>query len=69
MSEKEPKAGATVADHSLVGKYLTFTIQSESYGINVLKVREIIRHIGITPCRRCPRTFGVSSTCAGRSFR
>jgi chemotaxis signal transduction protein len=29
----------------LAGKYLTFTLVNESYGIAVLKVREIIRLI------------------------
>src|ERR1035438_1503608 len=50
MSETllEPKASALPADRNLTGKYLTFTLQGESYGIDVLKVREIIRHIAIT---------------------
>jgi len=33
---------------ALAGKYFTFTLQHESYGIDVLKVREIIRHTNIT---------------------
>jgi len=36
------------------GKYLTFTLQNESYGIDVLKVREIIRHITITAVPQMP---------------
>ena len=39
---------------SLAGKYLTFTLQAESYGIDVLKVREIIRHITITAVPQMP---------------
>lgn len=38
----------------LSGKYLTFTLQTESYGIDVLKVREIIRHTTITPVPQMP---------------
>lgn len=38
----------------LSGKYLTFNLQAESYGIDVLKVREIIRLITITPVPQMP---------------
>ena len=33
-------------------KYLIFSILSESYGIPIIKVREIIRHEKITPVRK-----------------
>lgn len=36
------------------GKYLTFTLQGESYGLNVLVVREIIRPINITSVPQLP---------------
>jgi purine-binding chemotaxis protein CheW len=36
------------------GKYLTFNLQAESYGIDVLKVREIIRLISITTVPQMP---------------
>lgn len=36
------------------GKYLTFTLQDESYGIDVLKVREIIRLTTITAVPQMP---------------
>jgi purine-binding chemotaxis protein CheW len=36
------------------GKYLTFTLGHESYGIPVLKVREIIRLCPITPVANMP---------------
>ena len=36
------------------GKYLTFTLGNESYGIPVLKVREIIRLCPITPVANMP---------------
>ena len=38
----------------LSGKHLTFTLQAESYGIDVLKVREIIRLTTITPVPQMP---------------
>lgn len=38
----------------LAGKYLTFGIQGESYGIDVLQVREIIRLIGVTVVPQMP---------------
>jgi purine-binding chemotaxis protein CheW len=45
----------TSADTSkLTGKYLTFTLQSESYGIDVLAVREIIRTVTITAVPQMP---------------
>lgn len=37
------------------GKYLTFALGSESYGIPVLKVREIIRLCPITPVANMPQ--------------
>ncbi|MBI1319518.1 MAG: chemotaxis protein CheW [Candidatus Hydrogenedens sp.] len=37
----------------LVGKYLTFQLGSEGYGLQILKVQEII---GIMPITRVPRT-------------
>jgi purine-binding chemotaxis protein CheW len=39
---------------SLAGKYFTFTLQHESFGIDVLKVREIIRHTTITAVPQMP---------------
>jgi len=39
---------------SLAGKYLTFNLQRESYGIDVLKVREIIRLTAITAVPQMP---------------
>jgi len=38
----------------LAGKYLTFSIQHESYGIDVLQVREIIRTTDITAVPQTP---------------
>jgi purine-binding chemotaxis protein CheW len=42
------------ANLNQAGKYLTFTLQGESYGIEVLKVREIIRHVTITSVPQMP---------------
>ena len=39
---------------NLSGKYLTFTLNRESYGIDVLKVREIIRLTNITTVPQMP---------------
>jgi purine-binding chemotaxis protein CheW len=39
---------------SLSGKYLTFSLHRESYGIDVLKVREIIRVTNITAVPQMP---------------
>ena len=39
---------------SLTGKHLTFNLQNESYGIDVLKVREIIRLTTITAVPQMP---------------
>ncbi len=36
------------------GKYLTFSLSNESYGVDVLKVREIIRFLKITPVPQMP---------------
>ena len=38
----------------LAGKYLTVVLESEAYGLNVLKIREIIRLQKITPVPQLP---------------
>jgi purine-binding chemotaxis protein CheW len=45
---------ATPGLQKLAGKYLTFTLQGESYGIDVLNVREIIRATTITAVPQMP---------------
>jgi len=45
---------ASTGTRQLAGKYLTFTLHEESYGIDVLKVREIIRLIAITAVPQMP---------------
>lgn len=36
------------------GKYLTFTLDREEYGLEILKVREIIGYVGITAVPQTP---------------
>ncbi len=52
-----PVAGAPLADDArrLAGKYLTFILHHESYGVEVLKVREIIRRASITAVPQMPK--------------
>ncbi len=44
----------TIGSRQQAGKYLTFTLHEESYGIDVLKVREIIRQTTITVVPQMP---------------
>jgi purine-binding chemotaxis protein CheW len=45
---------ATTDNKTKTGRYLTFSLGQESYGIPVLNVREIIRLCAITPVPRVP---------------
>ena len=45
---------ATTDNKTKTGRYLTFSLGQESYGIPVLNVREIIRLCAITPVPRMP---------------
>jgi len=47
-------ANPATATAAHTGKHLTFNLQNESYGIDVLKVREIIRLINITAVPQMP---------------
>lgn len=53
-------AAAAIADASrsrldgVAGKYLTFALAGEEYGLSVLKVREIIKIMDITPVPQVP---------------
>jgi purine-binding chemotaxis protein CheW len=44
----------SVETTSLAGKYLTFRLGRESYGIGVLRIREIIRNAEVTPVPQMP---------------
>ena len=46
---------AVAASSELVGKYLTFALGDEEYGVPVLKVREIIKMMDITSVPQVPR--------------
>lgn len=46
---------AVAATSDLVGKYLTFALGDEEYGVPVLKVREIIKMMDITSVPQVPR--------------
>ncbi len=48
---QEPSTGRV---HQLAGKYLTFDLHGESYGVNVLKIREIIRLTSVTAVPQMP---------------
>ncbi len=47
--------GAIKATTKQVGKYLTFTLDQEEYGIGILKVKEIIGMMPITTVPRTPK--------------
>ena len=53
----EPSILKPVNSQSLAGKYFTFTLQHESYGMDGLKVREIIRHTTITAVPSVPASI------------
>jgi purine-binding chemotaxis protein CheW len=53
--ETTPAAQNPGATSSLAGKYLTFGLADEAYGIPVLKVREIITMLHITSVPQMPR--------------
>lgn len=46
-------AGST-APAAQAGRYLTFSLGQEEYGIEILKVREIIQYVDVTPVPRAP---------------
>ncbi len=54
MSTATNAPAGTSATTALAGKYLTVALDNESYGIAVLKVREIIRLQKITPVPQMP---------------
>ncbi len=53
MATATPELQTATATNN-AGKYLTFVLGHESYGISVLKVREIIRLMDITPVPQMP---------------
>jgi purine-binding chemotaxis protein CheW len=49
-----PQPSVKIQPTAKAGRYLTFTLGGESYGLPVLNVREIIRLSPITPVPRMP---------------
>ena len=49
-----PVSTPTTASDKQAGKYLTVVLDNEAYGLNVLKIREIIRMQKITPVPQMP---------------
>ncbi len=55
MSETKAQApGAETALRNKEGKYLTFALANEEYGLEILKVREIIGYINVTAVPQTP---------------
>mgnify|MGYP000107533925 CR=1 FL=1 len=53
-SAPAPVTTPVVASNKQAGKYLTVVLDNEAYGLNVLKIREIIRMQKITPVPQMP---------------
>jgi len=49
-----PVASPSTGSVKQTGKYLTVVLENEAYGLNVLKIREIIRMQKITPVPQMP---------------
>src|SRR6185369_11462985 len=54
FSMSSPAVSTPTFSSQLAGKYLTVALDNESYGVAVLKVREIIRMQKITPVPQMP---------------
>lgn len=54
MSSAPVPATTTAVSNKQAGKYLTVVLDNEAYGLNVLKIREIIRMQKITPVPQMP---------------
>ena len=54
MEETAIETSVLVTADTLEGKYLTFSLAAEAYGIGILKVREIIGMLPITPVPQTP---------------
>jgi len=52
MQENLEATGRAAADRD--GKYLTFALDNEEYGIGILKIREIIGMMPVTPIPQAP---------------
>jgi purine-binding chemotaxis protein CheW len=54
MSSAPAPVTTTAVANKQAGKYLTVVLDNEAYGLNVLKIREIIRMQKITPVPQMP---------------
>lgn len=54
VATSEHVSAATPSMAALAGKYLTFALNAEEYGLPVLKVREIIKILDITAVPQAP---------------
>jgi purine-binding chemotaxis protein CheW len=56
MAGKYDKNGTAAVEHGLSreGKYLTFVLATEEYGLEILRVREILGMMAITPVPQTP---------------
>ncbi|HTV03600.1 MAG TPA: chemotaxis protein CheW [Luteitalea sp.] len=54
MSQNDNTTATPAATKNLAGKYLTFALSREEYGLPVLKVREIIKMMDITAVPQVP---------------
>jgi len=54
MGTKAMEATMQLAENDLEGKYITFQLDREEYGIPILRVREIIGMMKVTPVPRTP---------------
>jgi len=55
MTEKQELSTDVQGMEELEGKYITFTLDNEEYGIPILNVREIIGMMKVTPIPQTPR--------------
>lgn len=56
MTSSTPSAAPTLDDlQAVAGKYLTFVLANEEYGLPVQRVREIVRMLQVTPVPHTPR--------------
>jgi purine-binding chemotaxis protein CheW len=51
---QSPRSAGDVPSRGREGKYLTFTLQDEEYGIGILEVKEIIGMMAVTPIPQTP---------------
>jgi len=54
MSEAQAKEATSSLAERIAGKYLTFDLADEEYGVEILRVREIIGMMEITPVPKTP---------------